>query len=141
MVLMQPTWRLSSYKLFSTMVLCNILMCFSGSFYLLAWMGLISFRLSHRCYHPNSSLICFVHDWCPLYDTWNKFVYQTFQVFPIVYNLERALQSLYKCFSNFPKKHLELAKVGVDLKNKKLENPKQCQDPWISMFTPFKRVL
>ncbi len=87
----------------------------------MALMRLISFRLSHRCYHPNSSLICFVHVWCPLYGTPNKFGYQTFQVLPIVNHLERALQSIYKCFSNIPKKHLELAKVGEILETKNLK--------------------
>ncbi len=27
--------------------------------------GIDFFRFSHRCYHPNSSLICFVHYSCP----------------------------------------------------------------------------
>ncbi len=109
--------------------------------YLFVLMGLIFFRLSHRCYHPNSSLICFVHDSCPWYGTLNNLGYQTFQALPIVNHLERTLYSLYKCFSNFKKIKMERAKVGEILETKNLKILTNVKTPSIFILTPFKRVL
>ncbi len=103
--------------------------------------GIDFFRFSHRCYHPNSSLICFVHYSCPQYGYTKQAWLSTFQALPIVNHLERTLYSLYKCFSNSPKKHLELVKVGEILETKNLKILTNVKTPWIFILTPFKRVL
>ncbi len=42
---------------------------------------------------------------------------------------------------HFPKKHLELAKVGEILETKNLKILNNVKTLWVSMLTPFKRVL
>ncbi len=69
--------------------------------------------------NPNSSLVCFVYDWCPLYGTLNKLGY------PNPFSFAHC-QSFYNHYSNFLNKHLEPTKIvkilEITLKSLKILN-------------------
>ncbi len=69
--------------------------------------------------NPNSSLVCFVYDWCPLYGTLNKLGY------PNPFSFAHC-QSFYNHYSNFLNKHLEPTKIvkilEITLKGLKILN-------------------
>jgi hypothetical protein len=48
------------------------------------------------------------------------------------------MQSLYKYFSSFPKRHLELAKLREIMETKGLKILNNVKTHWISMLSPFK---
>lgn len=91
MVVMQPTWRWSTYKLFSTMVVCKILMAFLGWFCLLVLMGYYIYELHTTKMLLSKFKFNLFHSWLMsiVWHTKQPWLPKPFQVYPLHQSMKR----------------------------------------------------
>jgi len=119
MVIMQPSWRWSTYKFFSTMVVCKIIMAFLGWFCLLVLIGLVYLWVTYYKMLLSKFKFNLFHSWLV------SIVWHTRQPW---------LPKPFK-FAHY----INQWKGREDFENKGLENIEQCQNPHDFYVEPIQK--